>query len=775
MRLTLRTLLAYMDDILDPQDQADLERRISESKLATDLLHQTRDATRRLRLGAPPVLGEGLEADPNVVAEYLDSTLPAESVNNYEKMCLESDVHLAEAASCHHVLTMVLGQPADVDPLLRARMYDLPNAPRSRAAGGGNLPGDEVDPAGTTTTIVSASPADSNGAANSPSHPTSQSASHLSSGKMEVPDYLREGQPSLVKNLAYALAACLLLAIGGYFLFGPDGLLRGDRQIAQNDGQDENVPVIEGVPAPSAGGDETTAPGTDDGLMPAPFVPGDGTANDSGNGATGLPTIPEATIPEATISDDIDLPTIDENPLPPVEPIANDPEMGDSAGTDPDDAELDGIDPTPDTPIDTNVDEASAVGNGDAGMPVEPKPTVPAVPVVGDNSGETAIPPAVADGPLGTFVSVHEILLRHDDADDSWRRLAKGTAIKAGDTLLALPTYRPELAMVSGLRVELSDVTRVLVGVTADGPAFKLAYGRMFISNNGANANFVTIDIDGQPQTFEIPPMAAVAVDVQRQFVPGMAIGDVASPSLAMIYVPDGDVVAIASDGARVPVEANSEWSITPDGAAKVARLAKQPEWLTEQKLDFLVQSASRNIEQVFDSERSARIQLLGFYENTKRSEERDLAARCAVHVGQFTPFVLALSDSAQRANWSDHIEMLRTAIASSPELAKQVKQTIADLRGDAEADELYEMIRGYSIDQLGATPQAVQTGVLLKLINWLEHDRLEYRVLAFHNLKQLTGKSLLYQPAGSTSTRDRAVRTWRERLDGNELVDVTE
>ncbi len=759
MRLTLRTLLAYMDDILDPQDQADLERRISESKLATDLLHQTRDAMRRLRLGAPPVMGEGLEADPNIVAEYLDSTLVAESVNEYEKMCLESDVHLAEAASCHHVLTMVLGQPADVDPALRARMYVLhdnppPISPRKT----------DGAPIAATTTIVSATPVAANGAL--------ASESHQSSGKIEVPDYLREGQPSIAKRLAYGLAACLLVAVAAFFLVGPDGLLRSDKQVAQRGGQDETAPKIEGAPAPVAGGDETPAANTGDDTLPPPFVPGEGSpvadANDdasddtaSDNGATELPAIPN----------DIDLPSIDQNPLPPIEPLPETPGMGDPAV----------VEVAPLDPIETDGDNTAADGEPIVGddvdpvMPADPTPGVPAVPSDDNNASEAAQPPGVVDGPIGTYVSVDEVLLRLSEADGTWRRLAKGTPIKVGDTLLALPTYRPELAMVSGLRVELSDVSRLLTGATADGPAFKLAYGRMFISNNGANASVVTIDIDNVPQTFEIPSMAAIAVDVQRQFVPGMAIGETASPSLAMIYVPDGGVVAIASDGARVPVDANTQWALRPDGQAEVTPLSQQPDWLTEQKLDFLAQSASRNIEQIFDSERPARVQLLGFYESTKRSEERDLAARCAVHVGQFTPFVLALADSAQRANWSDHIEMLRTAIASSPELAKQVKQTIAELRGDAEAVDLYEMIRGYSRDQLGTTPQELQTGVLLKLINWLEHDRLEYRVLAFHNLRQLTGKSLLYQPAGSTSTRDRAVRTWRQRLDGNELIDATE
>ena len=116
MRLTLRTLLAYLDDVLDPADKEELAQKIESSEFAEDLVHRTRDTVRRLRLSAPQVIGTGMGLDPNTVAEYLDNVLPPEQVGDYERICLESDVHLAEATACHHVLTMVLGEPADVEP-----------------------------------------------------------------------------------------------------------------------------------------------------------------------------------------------------------------------------------------------------------------------------------------------------------------------------------------------------------------------------------------------------------------------------------------------------------------------------------------------------------------------------------------------------------------------------------------------------------------------------------------------------------------------------------
>ena len=125
MRLTLRTLLAYLDDTLEPQEIREIGQKVAESDAAQELVARIKQVTRRRRLTTPPPGGPNAKFDANIMAEYLDNELSSELVAELEKTCLESDVHLAEVASCHQILTLVLGEPALVPPTARERMYGL--------------------------------------------------------------------------------------------------------------------------------------------------------------------------------------------------------------------------------------------------------------------------------------------------------------------------------------------------------------------------------------------------------------------------------------------------------------------------------------------------------------------------------------------------------------------------------------------------------------------------------------------------------------------------
>src|SRR5580698_2906505 len=131
-RLTLRTLLAYIDDTLEPGQASSLGRKVAESDDAKLLIERIKRVTRRRGLRTPvPDGSEDDVADPNTVAAYLSDNLESDQLKQIESTCLDSDVHLAEVAACHQILTLVLTEPVRVPPTANQRMYGLVPAPAS--------------------------------------------------------------------------------------------------------------------------------------------------------------------------------------------------------------------------------------------------------------------------------------------------------------------------------------------------------------------------------------------------------------------------------------------------------------------------------------------------------------------------------------------------------------------------------------------------------------------------------------------------------------------
>ena len=95
MRLTLRTLLAWLDDTLSPAEVREIGNQVAESPFAQELKGRIQLVTRQRRLTIPPTDGPNA-TDPNLVAAYLDNELAPEHVADFEKLCLTSDVNLAE-------------------------------------------------------------------------------------------------------------------------------------------------------------------------------------------------------------------------------------------------------------------------------------------------------------------------------------------------------------------------------------------------------------------------------------------------------------------------------------------------------------------------------------------------------------------------------------------------------------------------------------------------------------------------------------------------------
>lgn len=139
MRLTLRTLLAYLDDRLSPANARELGQKISASPFARELAERIKGVVRKRRLAKSEPGQKSIDA--NLIAEYLDDQLTPELVALIEKEILASDQSLAEVAATHQILGL-LADPLEIDENLRKRLYQMD--PVAEAEAGGSMTEAEI-------------------------------------------------------------------------------------------------------------------------------------------------------------------------------------------------------------------------------------------------------------------------------------------------------------------------------------------------------------------------------------------------------------------------------------------------------------------------------------------------------------------------------------------------------------------------------------------------------------------------------------------------------
>ena len=788
MRLTLRTLLAYMDDILDPADHEELGRKIESSEFATDLIHSSRDTVRRLRLSAPDVLDATKGVDANMVAEYLDNTLAPEAVAEYERVCLESDMHLAEVASCHNVLTMVLGEPAEVSEEVRQRLYAL----AEKLGGKQQLRIEPSHEKPQTAASADAAPAASTEAAEAaPETAPKVAPSVVPAVATEVPDYLREALRARKRAKRLMIAAVLLLCVtgvAGYLaVWGSLHKAEAPAEVAGTDA--ETLEVDLDIPDMDLSSPDITEPGSTDAAAsgaeggpdsaPLPFVPGD--ADEAPPAFDPSATTPEATdtqptAPATTGDPDAAMPTgASESDM--TEPAT---EPGESEPT----TNLTG----PDTslPEMTPDDTATTVPEGtdaatDGTLPSEGTESTAEAALPGEqpSDAETAEPPEPA-GPLllGNYPGNSDVLLQYDADSSTWVRTAPRSGINAGERLLTLPKFRTHVVL-AGVNAYLSGGTQIVLpeepiqlGNEPADLTMELVYGRVIL-NAAMDGSTVVLKVGDQLRELQLEGSASLAVEARRQFIPGSDAEQEPSPIVSTWYLTSGKM-HLVDEVDDLEIEAPAVWQMAPGVAESPEAIDELPEWIDREKVSVTERRALATLNDELAPGQPVRIRLLELSDPNqlgRRREVRSLAAQCGVYIGEFEPFVQSLNDEQQKAVWNSHIDTLREAMALSPRLASQVRDAFVALRGEEAADDLMQMVQGYDVEAIRAS-QAAEEGAMRQLIGWLDNDSLDYRVLALHNLQEITGKTLGgYRPEHNATQRQRAMRIWWDRFDKGELL----
>jgi hypothetical protein len=723
MRLTLRNMLASMDEILEPAQQEEIKRKIEESEFATGILHRVRDVTRRIRLGAPKLTGKGMGLDPNTVAMYLDNTLSSERVADFEKVCLESDVHLAEVAACHQILALVLGEPAEVDPTLRRKLYDVGQE------GAGTSEAPKVPP--PLPAVVR--------------KPRRRE-------RPRVPEYLREPRRSrflalaATVVLAVLLGAAVIRALGPYDRNNPALAwlpIWGEEQVAMNNGDGEQP-----TDANRDTSKQRDLSGVPSELQDNRQLPGD-KVNDAAESTTStgeagrLETGGRSSIP-VPIPTDRSPVAGDDSAKAPIPPA---PDEGTASGTN-----------TTANRVETNVIPADE-------RPAQDRSATDAQAAARtDSPADDEAPPRGANEPIGRFLNDPNALLRLSRAGE-WERVAQGATLYAGDRLLVLPTFRPSLTLTGGLTVQVLGETLVELVAPEKGsaPGLRLPYGRVVLMTAGEPNVSMRLWLGGQEGMATFVDAGTTLAAEVRRFLPAGSDPEKEAAFVSVhLYVPSGQIDWKQSENPEVKkIPGPGRVTLGTPYPTPTADEAELPTWITAEKLTGLDDLGTDELNRSLDetNKRPVTLTMRELAEH-RLLELRYPAARSLALMGEFDPLIAAFKDSDQRIGWPRQIESLQAAMARSPKLAAMVRESFEQQRGE-DGFPLYRMLWGYS-------KADIQAGAAVELVEYMDHNSLDYRVLSFYALRSVPGVPVDfagYQPDMRPADRQRAVQRWRKMI----------
>ncbi|MBX7164877.1 MAG: hypothetical protein K1X74_00890 [Pirellulales bacterium] len=736
MRLTLRTLLAYMDEMLEPADAAAIREKLDQNEQAASILHRVRDVVRRLRIGAPKVSERGLAGDANNVAEYLDNMMSAAKVADFERACLESDVHLAEVAGSHQILALVLREQAEVEPGMRQQIYELvervttPEAHQAEAVAAGAL---ESVPAarGETPAIVAVD--------EEAAPPTTEPAPLLSTPQRrqrEVPEYLREERQSqwwplvAATVLLGALVGALYFAVAGQSL---SDLLGGLTVAEGPDKQDlaKDKPATSAqTKSEAAETSSSTESATDAGSTTA----GDAapSSDAAGSDTTGSEPAGESgtAAPSAPNTDGSDAAPLPANTVPGEPPL----------------------------PTETPPAEVPAPASP-AGAPVELPDETPA-----EGEPQPSARPAAAPVSVARLMKEEAVLLRFDRAAPGWQRLASGDEIRSDEQLLVLPVFRPVVQLQSGVLLELVGPTDcTLTGPDAEGvPGIQLKYGQVKILAAGHAGSRLRITLAEHEALLTLANDESVAaLDLGLFHNPGDDPEQVRPLDVIGVYAVSGQVEMATPGSNEAPQKFVGPKLIVTPSLPSGPVATGLPTWISSETSALIDRRAAKEIGEQLVAESNI---VLALKEAADRPqiEVRALAARCLCQISEFDAALRLLADKDAKSFWDGLAMSLIAATCRSPADTQRVAEAFARQFGAA-GKQSYRLLWGFSNEQLTAGADA-------QLIDALESDDLCVRRLAIWNLGQITGATMYYQPEQSPKSRQQAAQKWRTKLKKGEI-----
>lgn len=642
MRLTLRTMLAYLDEQLDPPQMTEIGLKIRESGVASGMIDRIRTSMKKGRMEAPKLDARGIGKDANSVAEYLDNVLDKEEIAELEQLCLNSDVHLAEVAACHQMLSVLPKVEFSIDADLRNRLYDIPSRLRDRAI---EKPVDEdADFARPKQVEVKA--------------PSSNGAKKKKRKKSPaVPEYFKHSEPASGRWLPLALTAALVLlaaAFGAYVT----------REQWTNSFAWNATKAKPAEKTPSATKNDQAAP--DQAENPASTKDKE-TVEEAKKSEepTDKEVSQEKDIPAATENDGDARPAdIDENGF--KKEVTIPPEGVASDGP-----------PLPPLPgeIEKTSPETSGKSEGN------PAP-----------SGAPQTPVIVGDLPLVTW----------DSTLKGWNRVLKGQPLP-WDGVVALVGSRSTCQSASGLQTTIvgpSEVRFEKLAASRDA-VWVIDNGRLVIDAKDAGGMTASWNLAGRAvHTKFVSPDCQAAIEVVREVPNGVDPANPdESPAKVFISVLRGNI-ALQAGGEDQLIDAGTVLDIDPSGVIKtLPKNVGAPLWVDELTASESAKQVSKELAKRLVSDKEPLSIALQELASDNRINVAALGAQALAQLGQVKPLCDQFRDTQYKLYWRTNHAYLKELIQSSPPAAEMVRQQLEE-HYPAESEAVYRTLIGYTKDQ---------------------------------------------------------------------------
>ncbi len=770
MRLTLRTLLAYRDRVLNPAELHDMHGRVQQSAMAGNLLKRIDALSQRNNILAPPVDGKGLGADANSIAEYLDDTLKGEKVPELERICLESDVQLAELSHCHELLSSALSTSIDVPPALRERIAALGDRAVREKALADRPTGLNVEPEVRQAAIDEARadsrPSDKNFRKDAPH------ASHTSNGRAAS----QAAYHARVDDVA-------------------DSLPEAGSSVAS--ANKDRLVTAQPVAAPmvASRGDSIRPTGLDlEGSHLAHEVPEylRGRSSDGWRGPLAIGALVAvlcllvwqsigswSSVREMLVRSNNENES-KETPAAPSNNNSNNAAANNNSNNSGNNTERDNA-PTGDNsagqaPATNKEANSPTIANGNASVsapngnkPATDQPLVPTLPPNGQknpgNATGAVTQPALEWLPADPESMNAVVFVQRGGTEPT--RLQAAQSVASGAQLFVPTASRPKLDLLKGPNWTVCGPTHLLI-VTADGdasnvPAIDLQLGKALVTSSNRGNTLRILTPDSQVQ-LSLADGAQVAIDLSYlQLAHGPVIDRASHPPVLFVAAVQGTVTVQATalksalnNGVASKTLAAGQALFVSRGQSTEPQAAELPVWLdaaSERPVDL---KAAEDLAQQLGNGESV-LNTLTKLATNRRPETRAMAAQALSLLGNWEWVALpksTLGDSRDRSYWGPLLDATRQMLAAHPTNVAALEAALA--KQDAASSGMRAQM------WLGFTQAQLEGDALTKLVDNLDSEQLIDRILAIYQLQRLTGKDLGYQ-AGEVNRS--AVQQWTREL----------